>query len=90
MAGVNAYISSGSKYLLPEGLPRVLHWLSAQGLSTCLISIENSRFVCYLTDCHGPLNGVSWLCVPQQVELGRELSPLLPFSVLRFMDFELT
>lgn len=45
-----------------------------------LISMENSKFLCYETDCHCPLSGVSWLHVPEQVELGRELTPLLPFN----------
>lgn len=38
----------------------------------------------YVTDCHGPLNGVSWLGVLGQVELSRELGPRLLFSSLRF------
>lgn len=29
--------------------------------------MENSRFLCYMTDCHGPFSGVSWLCVPDQL-----------------------
>jgi len=34
--------------------------------------------------------GVSWLCVLEQVELGRELAPLLPFLILRFLGSETT
>jgi len=29
--------------------------------------MENARFLCYMTDCYGPLSGVSWLCVSEQV-----------------------
>ena len=55
-----------------------------------LISMENSRFLCYVTDCHGPFSGVSWLCVPDHVEFGRELAPPLLFSILSFMGFGFT
>lgn len=33
---------------------------------------------------------MGWLCVPEQVEAGREWPLLLPFSILRFTGFELT
>ena len=38
-----------------------------------LISIENSRFLCCVTGCHGPLSGVSWLSVPGPVDPVQEL-----------------
>ena len=50
------------------------------GPSRYLISIENFRFLCYMTGCHGLLSGVSWIRGPGQVEL----IPHLPFSSLRF------
>lgn len=68
---------------------REAHWLNAWGLSRCYINIENSRFLCYMTDCHGSLSGALWLHVPEGVELGRELAPLLLFSNLRFTRFGL-
>jgi hypothetical protein len=40
--------------------------------------MEISWFSFYRTDWHGPLSGVSWFCVPEQVEFGRELAPLTP------------
>lgn len=36
-----------------------------------------------MTGCYGPLNGVSWSCVPGQIEPGQELVLLLPFSFMR-------
>jgi hypothetical protein len=46
---------------------REAHWLNTLGLFRYLISTENSRLLCYMTNCHGPLSGVSWLHVPNQV-----------------------
>jgi len=43
--------------------------------------MENSGVLCYLTDCHGPLSGASWLHVSAA---GRELTPCLLVSILRF------
>lgn len=37
------------------------------GLSRYIISLENSRCLCYVTDCQGSLSGVSWSQVPDQV-----------------------
>jgi hypothetical protein len=39
-----------------------------------------------VTSCHGPLSGVSWLHIPDQVELGRKLAPPLLFSILKFPE----
>jgi hypothetical protein len=56
---------------------RESHWLNTWGSIWCLMSLKNSRFLCYVTSSHGPLCEMSWLRVPGQVELGREqvLSP---------------
>lgn len=54
--------------------------LNPCGLSRYRISMENSRCLCYMTDCHGPLGGVSWLHVPEQVELDKDLDLFLPFN----------
>ena len=43
------------------------HWLHTQGLARYLISMKNSRFLCYVTDCHGLLRGTSWWRVPGQI-----------------------
>ena len=72
MVNVNAYTLLGVNQRLntfcEKGCPgREAHWLNTQGLSRHLISMENSRFLCYMTNCHGPFSGVSWLCVPDQV-----------------------
>ena len=88
MADVNAYIllrlNQGLNTFCGKECPgREAHWLNIQGLSRYIITTENSRFLCYVTDCHGPLSGVSWLHVLEQV-FGRELASCLPFSILRF------
>jgi hypothetical protein len=43
-----------------------------------------------MIECHDPLCGMQWLHVPEQVELGRELAPCVPYSVLSFIGFGLT
>lgn len=48
-----------------------------------LIIMENSRFSCYVTDCHVLLSGVSWSPVPDQV-VWQKLAPHLPLSILKF------
>jgi hypothetical protein len=66
---------------------REAHWLNVEVLATYLISIENSRFFCYVTDCHGPQWSVMATC--SQAGRGRwRISPLLLFSVLRFLGCE--
>ena len=45
---------------------------------------KDTRCFPYVTDCHGPPDGVSWLHLPEQAKLGRELAPYLLFSVLTF------
>jgi hypothetical protein len=71
-ADVNVYILLGVK----EGLNtfcrkkcpgREAHWLNTPDLFKYLISMENSGFLCYMTDSQGPLSGASWLHVPDQV-----------------------
>lgn len=89
MVAVNAYpflrVTQGLNTFCEKECPgREAQWLNTRGLSRYLISVENSWCSCYMTDCHGPLSGVSWLREPEQVELGRELAPLLLFSILRF------
>ena len=69
---VNTYtllkVKQGVNTLFRKECPgRDAYWLTTLDLSRHLISMENSRFLCYVTDCHGPLSGVSWLCVPDQV-----------------------
>lgn len=47
-----------------KGCPgREVYWLNTRGLSQDFISMETSRFLCYMTGYHGPHNGVLWLCV---------------------------
>jgi hypothetical protein len=46
--------------------------------------VKDFRYFPYVTDCHGPL------CVLVQVDLGRELYPLIPFSTLCYMGFGIT
>lgn len=47
-----------------KGCPgREVYWLNTRGLSRYFISMETSRFLCYVTGYHGPHNGVLWLCV---------------------------
>jgi hypothetical protein len=42
--------------------------ISGKGSSSSyLISVENFRFLCYVTSCHGPLSEVSWPCALRQV-----------------------
>ena len=83
-------VDQGLNTFCRKGCPgREAHWLNTRGLSGYLISMENSRFLCYMTDCHGSLSGALWLHVPEGVELGRELAPLLLFSNLRFTRFGL-
>ena len=72
MADVNVYIllkvnQELNTFCGKECPGREAHWLNTQGLSRYLISMENSRFLCYMTDCHGLLSGVPWLHVPDQV-----------------------
>lgn len=70
---------------------RKAHWLNTQVLSRYLISMKTSRILCYVTDCHGFFSGVSWLCIPEEVEFGRNLAQGLPYSILSFMGvFNLT
>jgi hypothetical protein len=45
---------------------REAYWLNTRGLARYLINMENSRFLCYVTECHGLCSGVSSLCVPDQ------------------------
>lgn len=49
---------------------KLIGWIL--GLSRCLISMENSRVASCLTDCHGPIFGISWFCVSDQVRAERE------------------
>lgn len=71
---------SGIEYLLEEGMPmKEVHCLTTQCLSRYLLSMENSRSLCYVTSSDGPLHVFSLLCVLGQVELKRELVPCLPF-----------
>lgn len=56
--------------LLSLTLGREAHWLNSQGLFRYLISMANSKILCYVTDCHDPLSGVWWLHVPEKVEIG--------------------
>jgi hypothetical protein len=86
---VNAYISlqenQGLNSLCGKECPgREAHWINTWGLSKYLIIMEDSRFLCNLTNCNGLLGGLLWLHVPGQVELDRELFPCLLFSILRF------
>ena len=72
VVNVNAYtllrVNQGLKPFFGKGCPgREAHWLNTPGLSGYLINMENARFLCYMTYCHGPLSCVSWLCVPDQV-----------------------
>jgi hypothetical protein len=88
MVNVNAYIflrvNEGSKTLCGKGLTgRGDHYLNTRGLSGTLVSMENSGFLWYMTDCPGPLSGVSWLYVPDQVVWQGDGS-ILSFSSLRF------
>lgn len=50
------------------------------------VSMENSRCLCYMTDCIGPLHGVSWLCVLEQeqewIGSGSTLADLKSHSTL--------
>ena len=58
----------GIKCLLWERMSRKESSLAEHsGSIRYLISTENSRFLLYVTDCHGPLIGVSWLCLPDQI-----------------------
>ena len=87
----DAYVDQRLNTFCRNGCPgREAHWLNTRGLSRYLISTENSRFLCYMADCHAPLNGVSWLHVPDQTELAREFAPLLQSSILRFRRLGLT
>jgi hypothetical protein len=66
-AGVLLRVNQGLNTFCRKGCSgREAHWLNIQGLSR-FISMEYSRFLCYVSGCHGPLNGVLWLCVPGQV-----------------------
>jgi hypothetical protein len=61
-------VEPGIKYLLWEGMPRKGSSLAKHsGLSSYLIGMENSRFLCSVTDCHGLLSRASWLRVADQV-----------------------
>ena len=65
MADVNSYnllrMNQGLNTFCRKGCPgREAHWLNTRGLSRYLISMENSRFLCYMTSvmalsmgCHG-------------------------------------
>ena len=80
---------AGIKYTLQEGMPRKGSSLTNH-LSRYLISMENSRFFCYVTSWQGPLGGVLWLCVPGQAEPGWELIPrpgVLSYEI--YQGFEL-
>jgi len=73
MADVNAcihlWVKGLNTFCWKEWPGREAHWLNAWGLARYLISIENSRFLCYMTDCPGP----PWsVVVPEQVDMGRE------------------
>jgi hypothetical protein len=69
MVGVNSYILLRGNLGLNSFCGRVPRKGSSlpRHLSRFLISMESSRLLCYMTDCHGPPGGVSWLCVPDQV-----------------------
>jgi hypothetical protein len=96
MVDVNAYtslrVNQGLNTYCEKECPgrEETHQLHTQGLSRHLISMENFRVLCYMTSCHGPLSEVSWFCVLEQVELARELAPLLPISILSFPRFGYT
>lgn len=90
MAEVNAYtlfeVSQGLNMCCRKDCPsRDAHWLDAWVLSIHLISMENSVF---MLRAHGPQCGVMVTC--SRAGRGRlGMAPLLPFSVLRFLGFEL-
>jgi hypothetical protein len=72
MANVNVYtlfrVNQGLNTFFGKECPgREAHWLNTQGLPRYLNCMRNSKFLCYGTDYHGPLSGVSWLHVPDQV-----------------------
>lgn len=48
---------SGIEYLLEDGMPmKEVHCLTTQCLSRYLLSMENSRSLCYMTSSDGPLH----------------------------------
>jgi hypothetical protein len=78
MADVNAQVllrvTQGLNTSCRKGCPgREAHWLNTAGLSRCLISMENSGFLFYMTSFYDSLNEVSWLCIPEQVDPGLKL-----------------
>jgi hypothetical protein len=68
---------------------RAAPWLNYGGLSRYLISMENSRCLCYMTDHHGPPSGLSWLPVPEQVQkwVGAQVSEVPGLSSLSLTSF---
>jgi hypothetical protein len=89
MVDVNAYtllmVNQGLNTFCRKECPRrEAHWLNTEGLSRYLLSMENSRLLWYVSDCHGSFSGMPWLSVPEQAEFGRELAPHLPYSILSF------
>lgn len=40
--------------------------------SAALFAWGELQMIPYMTDCHGPLSRVSWIPVPEQVEVGRD------------------
>ena len=69
-----------------KGCPgREVNGLYPWGLSSYLISLENSRFLCSMIGCHDPLDGVSWLHVSREVDPGRELVPTP--AILNYENF---
>lgn len=88
MANLNAYpsfrVNEGlNTFFGKECARREAHWLNTRVLSRYLISMENSRFSCYVTDCHGPLSVCHGLRVPDQV-VWQGAGSLLMFLILRF------
>ena len=90
MVDMNAYVlfrvNQGLNTVCGKGCPgREAHWLNPLGLSRYLISIENSRSLCYVTGCHGPLCG-GVMVTRRQVDPVRELAARLLLSILRFPE----
>lgn len=93
MANVNAYallrVNQELNIFCRKECPgRKTHQLNPWSLSRYLSSIENSRFLCYMTDCHGSHWGAVVMC--SRAGRGRQgVAPLLSFSILIFTGFVL-
>lgn len=68
---------------------RETHLPNARGISRYVISIENSKVLYYVTDCHGPQRGIMVTC--SRAGRGRQgVHPRLPLSILKFTRSEFT